>query len=90
MGFKSVIAYRTGLNITVNPDGTSGVERSVLAAVSSWNGQDEGSRSGALRLADKALNDFVVCTALSIATEFRKPGKCSLALIHVTLYLNGK
>ena len=73
VGFKSVICYRTGLNVSVNPDDFSGVEKSIVTTVSSW--KDAGG-SGVLRLADKALNDFVVCTALSIATEFNKPGEC--------------
>lgn len=80
VGFKSVVGYRTGLNIDVNSDDISGVVRSIFATVSSWKKQNGGS--GVLRLADKALNDFVVCTALSVATEFNKPGECSHALIH--------
>ena len=80
VGFKSVVCYRTGLDVKVNPDDFSGVERSIVATVSAWKKQAGGS--DVLRLADKALNDFVVCAALSIATEFNKPGECSLALIH--------
>ena len=80
VGFKSVVAYRTGLNVNVNSDDSSSVEKSIVATVSSW--KKEGGGSGVLRLADKALNDFVVCTALSIATEFNKPGEYSLMLIH--------
>ena len=80
VGFKSVVGYRTGLNINVNSDDIPGVVKSIFATVSSWKKQTGGS--GVLRLADKALNDFVVCTALSIATEFKKPGECSLTLPH--------
>lgn len=76
VGFKSVVGYRTGLNISVDPDDFSGVERSILATVSWWKNRAGGSN--VLRLADKALNDFVVRTALSIATEANKPGECSL------------
>jgi hypothetical protein len=72
VGFKSVVCYRTGLNVGVNPDDLSGVKRSIVATVSSWK---NAGGSGVLRLADKALNDFVVRTALSIATEFDKPGE---------------
>lgn len=87
VGFKSVVGYRTGLNINVNSDDISGVVKSIFATVSSWKKQN----GGVLRLADKALNDFVVCTALSVAKEFDKPGKCSLALIStVAQHLNGK
>ena len=74
VGFKSVVCYRTGLNVCVNPEDLSDVERSVVATVSSWKA---GGGSDVLRLADKALNDFVVCTALSVAAEFNKPGECT-------------
>jgi len=70
VGFKSVVGYRTGLNVNVNPGDFSGIERSVVATVSSWK---RPGGPDVLRLADKALNDFVVCTALSIATELNKP-----------------
>jgi len=80
VGFKSVVGYRTGLNINVNSDDISGVVKSIFATVSSWKKQNGGP--GVLRLADKALNDFVVCTTLSVAKEFNKPGESSLALIH--------
>ena len=73
VGFKSVVCYRTGLNVSTNSD-PSDVEKSVVAAVSSWK---KTGGSCALRLADKALNDFVVCTALSIGAEFNKPGECA-------------
>ena len=80
VGFKSVVGYRTGLNINVNSDDVSSVVKSIFATVSSWKKQNGGS--GVLRLADKALNDFVVCTALSVAKEFNKPGECSVAPTH--------
>ena len=71
VGFKSVeVCYRTGLNVGVNSDDLSGVERSIVTTVSSWK---NAGGSDVLRLADKALNDFVVCVALSIAAEFNKP-----------------
>lgn len=81
VGFKSVVGYRTGLNINVNSDDLSGIERSVVATVSSWNKKAGGS--SAPRLADKELNDFVVRAALLVATEFKKPGKYSLLFIHI-------
>jgi len=80
VGFKSVVGYRTGLNINVDSDDLTGVERSVIATVSSWGTKTGGST--APRLADKKLNDFVVCTALFIATKFNKPGEYSLLFIH--------
>ena len=72
-GFKSVVAYRTGLNVSPNPDMTS-IESGIVAMLSSRKEKTEKG-SGVLRLAHKALNDFVVCTALSIASEFNKPGE---------------
>ena len=77
-GFKSVVGYRTGLNVNPNSDDIPDVKRGIVDTVSSWREKAEGS--DVLRLTHKALNDFVVCTMLSIATEFNKPGKCSLIL----------
>lgn len=71
VGFKSIVCYRTGLDIGLNSDDLSSVERGIVDAISSW--KTKGSDT--LRLANKALNDFVVRIALSIATEFNKPGK---------------
>ena len=81
VGFRSVVCYRTGLNVCVNPEDLSDVERSVVATVSSWK---VGGGSDVLRLADKALNDFVVCMTLSVAGEFNKPGECtSIPRLHL-------
>jgi hypothetical protein len=87
VGFKSVVGYRTGLNVAPNARDLSHVAESVVATISSWKKRAGGP--GMLRLADKALNDFVVCTALSIATEFNKPGECTRTLIHGYTHLNG-
>jgi hypothetical protein len=90
VGFKSIVAYRTGLDVNLNPNDSSGIERGIDDTISSW--KDKGRKSEAPRLVNKALNDFVVCTALSIATEFNKPGEYSLTFSPgpVTTYLNGK
>ena len=72
--FESVICYRNSLNISVNFDDSSGVEKSIFATVSSY--KDAGG-SVVLRLADEVLNDFVVCTVLFTITESRKPGECT-------------
>jgi hypothetical protein len=71
-GFGSVVCYRAGLNVSVNPGDLSGVE-GIFATVSSWG--NAGGLSEMLRSADKALNSFVVRTALSIAIEFDKSGE---------------
>lgn len=89
VGFKTVVGYRTGLDINVNHSDLSGIERGIIATISSW--KKKAGEPDVLRLAEKALNDFVVCTALSIAMEFNKPGKHSLTLIqdHSTSEWNG-
>lgn len=74
-----MVCYRTGLNIGLGSDDSSSVERGIVATVSSWKEKVEGS--DILRLANKALNDFVVRTALSIATEFNKPGEYHLHIL---------
>ena len=79
VGFKSVVAYRTGLDIDANASDSSTIGKSIIAVITTWQGQAGGP--GVLRLADKPLNDFVVHTALSIATAFNKPGESSLTLI---------
>ena len=89
VGFKSVVAYRTGLNVAATSKDPASVERGIITTVSSW--KEKAGGSDVLRLADKALNDFVVRTALSIATEFNKPGKYpSSGLSMATPHLNGK
>ena len=80
-GFKSVVCYPTGLNAWANFGHLSDVERSVIATVSSWKDQTE---SDAFRLADKAPNDFVFCTALFVATESNRPDEyTSIPRLHV-------
>ena len=59
-----LVCYRTSLNVGVNSDDLSGVERSIVTTVSSWK---NAGGSDVLRLTAKALNDFVVCVTLSIA-----------------------
>ena len=74
VGFKSVVCYRTGLNVSLNCGDSSSIEEAIITAVSSW--KENAGGSAVLRLANKSLNDFVVCIALSIAAEFNKPGEC--------------
>ncbi|KAI0729116.1 amidohydrolase-domain-containing protein [Fomitopsis betulina] len=66
VAFKSVACYRTGLDISVTqefPDLEVGIVQLAL--------RYETTR--AMRLSEKAINDFVVTTALRIAGERGKP-----------------
>ena len=74
MEFESVICYQNSHNTGVNFDGSSSAEKSIVAAVSSY--KDAGG-SAVLPLVDRVLNNFVVCTALSTATQSRKPSECT-------------
>jgi hypothetical protein len=65
-GFKSVVCYRTGLDVDVASNVPAEVEalRSVC-----------GQRANIpVRLKQKALNDFVVRMTLEIAQDHNKPG----------------
>jgi hypothetical protein len=66
-GFKSIACYRTGLNIGLMREGHA-VEQCVTMVMLRY----EATR--ALRLADKALNDYVVNVALRVSSESGKPG----------------
>lgn len=66
-GFKSVVCYRTGLDVSVVPDPTA-------EAVALFNTYQHFQTNAPLRLADKPLNDLVVRTTLEVAAEHNKPG----------------
>ncbi len=65
VGLKSIIAYRTGLDLqwTTREDATR-----AFGQV-----KDQADREGAIRLANKPLNDFLVLTALDIAERLELP-----------------
>ena len=65
VGLKSIIAYRTGLDIewTTRDD----------AARAFGMVKDQADRAGSIRLANKPLNDFLVLTALEIANRQAMP-----------------
>ena len=82
-GFKSVVCYRTGLDVSTVSDPSAEVE--------ALYGANENFRSRtdvALRLASKLLNDLVVRTTLEVAAEFSKPGIIlpSLSLPHFLMF----
>lgn len=65
VAFKSIAAYRSGLNINMP------LRESVFKDLHAHYEQYAGSR--VVRLTQKALIDFVVCTALEVAAEFNLP-----------------
>jgi len=69
-GFKSVVCYRTGLDVSIVPNRP--------AAVTAMDGVYQRFRSKGknepLRLADKPLNDLVVRKTIKIAAQYSKPG----------------
>ncbi|KAI0339169.1 amidohydrolase 2 [Trametopsis cervina] len=66
VGFKSIACYRTGLNITVNPDIAS-VTTSVSELVLDY------SESKPLRLEIKDVNDWIVNLTLEVSSQCGKP-----------------
>ena len=71
VGFKSVVCYRTGLEVSTVPDLSA--ERSALIDTITYTHSNVP-----LRLANKPLNDLVVRTTLEIAAEYNKPGMIPL------------
>lgn len=67
-GFKSVVCYRTGLDVSAVDD-----SRAASTALMSIYLKYRQSNVP-LRLADKPVNDFVVRMALEVAAEHNKPG----------------
>ncbi|MCS7056361.1 MAG: amidohydrolase family protein [Thermoflexales bacterium] len=65
IGFKSIVAYRTGLD--VQPMDAQGAERAFIAL------RARAERGEPVRVADKPLNDWLVWTMLEIAARDRVP-----------------
>jgi hypothetical protein len=68
-GFKSVVCYRTGLDVSAVPDPPA--EAAALYAACE---RFLPNTNVPLRLADKPLNDLVVRMTLEVAAEYSKPG----------------
>ena len=68
-GFKSVVCYRTGLDVSTVSNFIA-ESRALYAAL----GRFLSNTNVPLRLADKPLNDLVVRTTLEVAAEHSKPG----------------
>jgi hypothetical protein len=67
VGFKSVVCYRTGLEVSSVPNRSA--ETSAL-----FDTFKHAQSNEPLRLENKPLNDLVVRTTLEIAAEYNKPG----------------
>ncbi|KAK1227120.1 hypothetical protein PQX77_009886 [Marasmius sp. AFHP31] len=71
VGFKSVVCYRTGLDVSPTHAGFD-----AISFEAQWNAlKTKFIQQGTLRLEVKFLNDLVVRTALEVAGEYDKPGK---------------
>lgn len=70
--FKSIVCYRTGLDVSTVTSQAS-LKFSLLDIFKQYQ------QTGTIRLQHKALNDYVVCLALQISTDSSKPGNNSLA-----------
>jgi hypothetical protein len=68
VGFKSIVCYRTGLD--VYPD--SDLDEDYFKAILSWVNMYK--ERGSIRLNNKFTNDYVVRIALAIAGAHNKPG----------------
>jgi hypothetical protein len=68
-GFKSVVCYRTGLDVSAVPDPSA-----EAAALDTGRARFFPSMGVPLRVADKPLNDLVVRMTLEVAAEYSKPG----------------
>ena len=75
-GFKSVVCYRTGLDVSTVPD-------PAAEATALFDAYQHFQPDVPLRLADKPLNDLVVRTTLEVAAQHNKPG---IVLLSQTQY----
>jgi len=67
-GFKSVVCYRTGLDVSTVPDPSAEIE-ALCDAYENFRSRTDVP----LKLASKPLNDLVVRTTLEVAAEHIKP-----------------
>ena len=67
VGFKSIVCYRTGLDIALS----NSIEEQGQALLQLF---EEYTKTGSLRLKHKPLNDEIVRITLTIAGNHNKPG----------------
>lgn len=68
--WQSIACYRGGLAISPTPDPLA-----IAVALSEVARRYLLAPHKPLRLADKALNDWIVCATCEIAGQFNKPGE---------------
>jgi hypothetical protein len=68
VGFKTIVCYRTGLNVS-----TCDIPQNINGAL--LDVFDMYKEQGHIRLAHKALNDYIVRIVLSVAGLCGKPGR---------------
>lgn len=78
VGFKTIICFRTGLNVSLAPPLTE----HWAEFAERWVGQNISK----LRLEQKEFNDWVVCLTMKIAAKYQKPGTLTELIIVVTLF----
>ena len=74
-GFKSVVCYRTGLDVSPISAALEDIEESLMQAMIRLES------SGKLRLADKHFNDYIVRLTMEVAAKYNKPGECRITLL---------
>ncbi|KAF8216413.1 amidohydrolase-domain-containing protein [Mycena galopus ATCC 62051] len=67
VGFKSIACYRTGLDVAPTADS----EESIITSLKEVS--EMYQETGTIRLAHKALNDYIVRMALQVSSECGKP-----------------
>jgi hypothetical protein len=73
-GFKSIVCYRTGLDVSMYSS-QAGLKFSLLDVFKMLQAENK------VRLAHKDLNDLVVRTTLEVAGKYQKPGKWRVFII---------
>jgi hypothetical protein len=70
VGFKSVICYRTGLDVSARQPSMSHPDLISILASLFEQYRDEKT----IRISGKVFNDFILHRALEISAKHRKPG----------------
>ena len=73
VGFKSVICYRTGLDVSLG----SPLTENWIEFAERWIEQGVNS----LRLEQKEFNDWIVCLTMKIASKYQKPGALTYLIV---------
>ncbi|CAG8435450.1 9146_t:CDS:10 [Ambispora gerdemannii] len=99
VAFKSIAAYRTGLNINTNKEENSKIEHALIEILKKARQHNNKSQTAqpqqSVRIDEKAVIDLVVNIGIKISSDFKKPiqfhtgfGDNDLNLLHSNpLYL---